>query len=115
MTDGHPGADGLTRLRGRASECAVLDRLIADVRRGESRALVIRGEAGMGKTALLEYLIGAASSLQVVRARGAESEMELAFAGLHQLCAPLLDHTGRLPGPQREVLRRIGSSWGWRC
>jgi hypothetical protein len=58
---------------------------------------VIRGEAGVGKTALLEYLIGAASNLRVVRAVGSESEMELASAGLHQLCAPLLDHIGRLP------------------
>ena len=74
-------------LLGRTDECALLDGLIGDVRRGESRSLVLRGEAGIGKTALLEHLIESASDLTVVRAVGVESEMELAFASLHQLCA----------------------------
>ena len=65
---------------------------------------MLRGEAGIGKTALLEYLIAAASDLTVVRAVGVESEMELAYAGLHQLCAPMLDRLDRLPAPQREAL-----------
>src|SRR5918997_6551165 len=90
--------------RGRGSECALLDELVGAVRRGESRSLVLRGEAGIGKTALLEYLIESAPDLTVVRAVGVESEMELAFASLHQLCAPMLDRLQRLPGPQRQAL-----------
>ena len=78
-------------LLGRARECALLDALISAIQRGESRSLVLRGEAGIGKTALLEYLVGSASAMTVVRAAGVESEMELAFASLHQLCGPLLD------------------------
>jgi DNA-binding CsgD family transcriptional regulator len=81
--------------------------LVASVRRGESRSLVLRGEAGIGKTALLEYVIESASDLTVARATGVESEMELAFASLHQLCAPLLDSLERLPGPQRDALRTV--------
>ena len=92
-------------LRGRASECGLLDGLLADVRRGESRSLVLRGEAGIGKTALLEYLSDSASDITVLRAVGVESEMELAYASLHQLCAPLLDRVARLPEPQREAAR----------
>ena len=76
------------------SECALLDDLVAAVRRGESRSLVLRGEAGIGKTALLEHLIASAPDLTVVRAVGVESEMELAYASLHQLCGPLLDRLG---------------------
>ncbi len=91
-------------LRGRAAECAALDRLLEDVRRGESRSLVLRGEAGIGKTALLQYLLESAADLTVVRAVGVESEMELAFASLHQVCGPMLDRLGRLPGPQRQAL-----------
>ena len=75
------------------------------MRAGEGRALVVRGEPGVGKTALLDYLAGRASGCLVARAAGVESEMELAFAGLHQLCAPMLDHAESLPGPQREALR----------
>ena len=67
--------------------------------------LVVRGEPGVGKTALLEYLAGQASGCRVARAAGVQSEMELAFAGLHQLCAPMLDHLERLPEPQRDALR----------
>ncbi len=92
------------RLLGRADERALLDGLIDDVRRSESRSLVLRGEAGIGKTALLEYLVESASELTVARAVGIESEMQLAFAGLHQLCAPLLGQLDRLPGPQRDAL-----------
>jgi len=91
-------------LTGRLSERGVLDRFVADVRAGEGRALVVRGEPGVGKTALLDYLAGRASGCRVARAAGVQSEMELAFAGLHQLCAPLLDHAESLPGPQREAL-----------
>ena len=94
-------------LLGRADECAQLDDLIDDVRRGESRSLVLRGEAGIGKSALLEHLVESALDLTVVRAVGVESEMELAFASLHQLCAPLLDRLERLPGPQRDALRIV--------
>ena len=96
-----------TALLGRADECALLDALIDTVRRGESRSLVLRGEAGIGKTALLEYLVGSASDLTVVRAVGVESEMELAYASLHQLCAPLLDRLAGLPGPQRQALEIV--------
>jgi DNA-binding NarL/FixJ family response regulator len=95
------------RLRGRAEECAALDELSAAIRRGESRSLVLRGEPGIGKTALLEYLVESASDLTVVRAVGVESEMELAYASLHQLCAPLLIHLERLPVPQRGALRVV--------
>ena len=91
-------------LRGRAGECALLDTLIDAIRRGEGRSLVVRGEAGIGKTALLEYLVRSASDLTVLRAVGVESEMELAYAGLHQLCASLLDRLDRLPAPQRQAL-----------
>jgi DNA-binding CsgD family transcriptional regulator len=95
----------VTELTGRRAECGVLDRLVAAVRAGESRALVVRGEPGVGKTALLEYLAGQASGCRVVRAVGVQSEMELAFAVLHQLCAPMLGRLERLPAPQRDALR----------
>jgi predicted ATPase len=92
-------------LWGRGRECGLLDRLLDAVRGGESRALVVRGEPGVGKTALLDYLAEHASGCRVARAAGVESEMELAYAGLHQLCAPMLDRLERLPGPQGEALR----------
>jgi DNA-binding CsgD family transcriptional regulator len=92
-------------LRNRRPECDVLDRLLGAARAGESRALVVRGELGVGKTALLDYLIGHAAGCRVARVAGVESEMELAFAGLHQLCAPMLDRLQRLPPPQRAALR----------
>jgi hypothetical protein len=85
----------------------MLDELVADIRRGESRTLVVRGEAGIGKTALLEYLVDSASDMSVIRAVGVESEMELAFASLQQLCAPLIDRLERLAGPQRDALRVV--------
>jgi DNA-binding CsgD family transcriptional regulator len=82
----------------------MLDRLIDAVRAGESRALVVCGEAGVGKTALLDYAAEHASGCTVARVAGVQSEMELAFAGLHQLCTPMLDHLHRLPRPQHEAL-----------
>jgi DNA-binding CsgD family transcriptional regulator len=110
-----PGASGVatypsnqrpaTELRGRRRECDLLDGLIQAVRAGESRTLVMRGEPGVGKTALLDYVVVAASGCRVARAAGVQSEMELAFAGLHQLCAPMLDLVERLPVPQRDALR----------
>ncbi len=107
MDDRVPRPGRRTSLRGRSSECALLDDLLSAIRRGDSQALVVRGEAGIGKTALLEYLIGSASDLTVVRAAGVESEMELAYASLHQLCGPMLDRLHRLPAPQRTALEIV--------
>jgi DNA-binding CsgD family transcriptional regulator len=102
----HSGVgDFAAGLTDRLSERGVLDRFVADVRTGEGQALVVRGESGVGKTVLLDYLAGRASGCRVARAVGVQSEMELAFAGLHQLCAPMLDHAESLPGPQRGALR----------
>ena len=97
-------AAGLT---GRRGECDTLDRLVAAVGAGESRALVVRGDPGVGKTALLEYLAGQAADAgcAVARVVGVQPEMELAFAGLHQLCGPMLRRAERLPEPQRDALR----------
>ena len=92
-------------LFGRQAECAVLDQLVERICAGESQALVIHGEAGVGKSALLDYLAERASTFQVVRAAGVQSEMELAFAAVHQLCGPLLDRLDRVPGPQRDALQ----------
>jgi DNA-binding CsgD family transcriptional regulator len=91
-------------LLGRRSECDVLDQLIGAVNAGEGRALVIHGEAGIGKTALLEYVAEKAGNFRVERASGVEWEMDLAFAGLHQLCAPMLGCLDRLPDPQRTAV-----------
>ena len=91
-------------LRGRRNECDALDRLLTSVRASQSQVLVMRGQAGAGKSALLEYLVRSASGCRIGRAAGHEYEMELAYAGLHQLCAPLLDLRERLPGPQRDAL-----------
>ena len=107
MEDRFPGPGRETSLQGRARECALLDGLVGAIRHGESRSLVLWGEAGIGKTALLEYLIASASDLTVVRAVGVESEMELAYASLQQLCAPLLDRLERLPAPQREAVEIV--------
>ena len=92
-------------LRGRDAECAVLDHLLDAVRGGESRALALRGEPGAGKTALLDYAIGTAQDFRVLRAVGVESEMELPFASLQQMCAPMLDRLDRIPGPRQDALR----------
>ena len=91
-------------LRGRHDECEALNRLIKAAGRGESQVLVLRGEAGVGKTALLDYVAQRAAGFHVARAAGVEAEVELAFAGLHQLCAPLLDRLDALPAPQRDAL-----------
>jgi DNA-binding CsgD family transcriptional regulator len=94
-------------LRDRRGECRALDRLIEAVRAGESRTLVVRGDPGVGKTVLLEHVAGRASGAGclVAHVMGVQSEMELAFAGLHQLCAPILGRAERLPVPQRDALR----------
>ncbi len=92
------------RLTDRRSERDLLDRLVDTIRAGQSRVLVVQGDPGIGKTVLLDYLAGRAQGCRVARATGVQSEMELAFAGLHQLCAPMLDHVHRLPVPQREAL-----------
>ncbi len=99
------GSGRLLSLYGRRLECAVLDELLEQVRRGRGTVLVLRGEAGVGKTALLEYVAGRARGCRLARVAGVRSEMELAFAGLHQLCAPMLSRAERLPVPQREALR----------
>jgi len=105
MSSSHPRPSFHDRL----TERATLDQLLADVQAGQSRVLVLRGEVGVGKTALLEYLQRRATEFRFVRTAGVESEMELAFAGLHQLCAPILNSLGRLPGPQRAAL---GTAFG---
>jgi len=96
-------------LLGRRNECAALDQLVASVRAGRSRALVLRGEPGVGKSALLGYLVRRASGCGIAQAAGVESEMELAFAGLHQLCSPFVDRLAGLPGPQHDAL---GTAFG---
>ncbi|HYB47241.1 MAG TPA: AAA family ATPase [Streptosporangiaceae bacterium] len=103
----NPRRSRATGLVDRRGECDALDALIAAVRSGESRVLVVRGDPGVGKTVLVDYLAGRASGAEcrVARAGGVQSEMELAFAGLHQLCAPMLDRAERLPAPQRDALR----------
>ncbi|MFI0454156.1 helix-turn-helix transcriptional regulator [Actinomadura sp. 6N118] len=97
-------SEGTPPLLNRQRERAALDGLLADLRSGRGRALVVRGEAGVGKSALLEYVADAAADMRVARAVGVESEMELAFAGLHLLCVPLLDRLEGLPGPQRDAM-----------
>ena len=104
--------DRRTELLGRRSECSSLDRLLEDVRGGRSRVLVLRGDAGVGKTAHLEYLVASASECRIVRSAGVESEMELAFSGVHQLCAPMLSLMDDLPAPQRDAL---GTAFGLRA
>src|SRR3954447_7834942 len=88
----------------RTSEREVLDRLLAQVREGESAVLVIRGEPGIGKTALLRYTARLATGFRVAQVAGVEAEMELPFAAIHQLCAPLLDQLDALPQPQQNAL-----------
>ena len=98
-------------LRGRRAECLELDRLLEAMHAGQSAVVVLRGQAGIGKTALLEYTAERAEGCRVLHAVGVESEMELAFAGLQQLCAPMLDRLEQLPGPQRDAL---GTAFGLR-
>jgi hypothetical protein len=101
-SDPFPGAS-LTFLD-RRRECELLDGLLHAVRGGHGGVMVVRGEAGIGKSALLDYTARAASGLRLVRVAGVESEMELAFAALHQFCSPILDSLPLLPQPQREAL-----------
>lgn len=105
MPDLNPGL----RLRGRRGECERLNRLLQGVGASRSQVLVLRGEAGVGKSALLDYLTTEASDCHVLRAAGIQSEMEFPFAGLHQLCAPILDGRQQLPAPQRDAL---GTAFG---
>jgi len=101
------------RLLDRDREREVLDRLVVETRAGQSRVLVLRGEAGIGKTALLGYLSAVAEGCRIAWIAGVESEMELAFAGLHALCAPMLGRLGHLPVPQRDALNTaFGMSGG---
>jgi DNA-binding CsgD family transcriptional regulator len=101
MVTSHPPPSGFLN---RLSECDELERLVAGVRAGQSRVLVLRGEAGVGKSALLRHLSSVATGCRIARAAGVESEMELAFAGLHALCAPMLGRLQNLPAPQRDAL-----------
>ena len=98
-------------LLGRGRECETLTSLVAAVKAGRSRTLVLRGEAGIGKTALLDFLLDHTAGCQVARAAGVVSEMELAYAGLHQLCGPYVERLERLPSPQRDAL---GTAFGLR-
>src|SRR5438309_8057951 len=91
-------------LRGRRAEREALDRVFAAVRTGRSQVLVLHGDPGIGKTALLEYAVEQASDFRIARASGVESEMELPYAALHQLCMPILDRLERLPRPQGDAL-----------
>ena len=97
-------ARGPPVLLGRANERQALDRLLENVRGGQSAVLVIHGEAGVGKTALLHYCARQASGFRVAEIAGVESEMELPFAGLHQLCAPMLGRLDAVPEPQQAAL-----------
>src|SRR5947209_3873600 len=99
-------------LHDRRSEREALGRLLEAARGGQSRVLVMSGDAGVGKTALVESAITSASGFRVMRAVGVESEMELAFAALQQLCAPMLDRLDRLPAPQQDAL---GVAFGLRA
>jgi AAA ATPase domain len=92
-------------LLGRTRECGQLNELLDVVRRGESQVLVLRGEPGIGKTALLDYAVASARGFNEIRATGSESESALPFAALHQVCTPILDKLDRLPEPQQDALR----------
>src|SRR5579863_8465868 len=107
MTANPRPPDRVPKLMDRRAEREALSALVDAVRSGESRALVMRGDPGVGKTVLVDHLARRASGLgcRVARAAGVQSEMELAFAGLHQLCAPMLGHLDGIPGPQQDALR----------
>ena len=94
-------------LLGRQAECEALDGLLADALAGRSRVLILRGEAGIGKSALIGHVLDRLRGFWLAQAVGVESEMELAYGGLHQICAPMLDRLGRLPEPQREALATV--------
>jgi DNA-binding CsgD family transcriptional regulator/tetratricopeptide (TPR) repeat protein len=102
---------GPGRLRGREAECKALRDLVEQTSSDSSAVLVLRGEPGIGKSALLDYLEGEVADCRVLRAAGVESEMELAYAGLHQLCAPLLDGLEALPAPQADALGTAFGLW----
>ena len=104
---GDNGITGASSLYGRRRECGLLDGLVERVRDGRGAALVLWGDPGVGKTALLDYAVDSAADLQVVRAAGVEAEAELAFAALCQLCRPLFGLLGQLPGPQRAALQTV--------
>ena len=95
------------RLLGRSAECEFLDAAVADALDGRSRIVVIRGEAGIGKSALLDHVADRLDGWWVARAVGVEAEVELAYSGLHQLCSPMLTELERLPEPQREALATV--------
>jgi AAA ATPase domain len=95
------------RLLGRQAECHALDRLLTDAIAGQSGVMVLRGEAGIGKSALLAYVSERAQGMYVAKAVGVESEMELAYSGLQQLCGPMLDRLEQLPQPQRTALATV--------
>jgi hypothetical protein len=96
----------MSSLLGRRRECVNFDRLVADVVTA-GRVLILRGEAGVGKSALLQYLSGQVSGWRVISTVGVESEMELPYSGLQQLCAPVLDLREQLPAPQRDALAAV--------
>jgi len=98
------GAAGMSGVLGRDAECAALDRALDEVRAGRGAVLVLRGEAGIGKSALLDYMTGRASEFHIARASGIESEVELPFAGLERLLGPMLRRAETLPSPQRDAL-----------
>ena len=112
-------------LRGRQDECDTLSRLVASVQAGRSQVLVLRGEAGIGKTALLEFLADSAKGCQVGRAAGVESELEFAYAGLHSCAARTwtgsvlcLPRSARRLAPRSDcsrAARQTAFSWAWRC
>ena len=104
MTDFDPLLGASLTFLDRQRECELLDGLLHAVRKGRGGVIVVRGEAGIGKSALLDYTARAAADLRLVRIAGVESEMELAFSALHQLCSPMLDRLALLPEPQRDAL-----------
>src|SRR5262245_56288138 len=101
------GEEGSMTLLGRHGECSALDQVLADVHAGRSRVLVLRGDAGVGKSALLDYLGARLDDLHVAKAVGVESEMELAYNSLYQLCGPMLGQLDGLPVPQRNALETV--------
>src|SRR5262245_14812458 len=110
--DTRPGLDPALTVAGvlpvllnRRSECEELDRLVADLRTGKSRALVLWGDVGIGKSVLLDHTLEQAGGCRAIRAAGVEGERQLAFAALHQLCVPMLAELDLLPVPQRDALR----------
>jgi DNA-binding CsgD family transcriptional regulator len=105
MISGSRGSRRVVKLIDRHAEQAQLTQLVEAVLNSESQVLVVRGDPGVGKTALLDFLADAATGCRILRVTGVQSEMELAFAGLHQLCAPIMSRTGLLPVPQHQALR----------